>query len=95
MSRYARRRDSNHATVVSELREAGVTVCDLGSLGNGVPDLLVRRRECVLLVELKRPEGGRVTSHQQRFIDDWGAHVIVARSTEEVLAELDRREFGG
>jgi hypothetical protein len=93
--RRAARRDSNHAAVVAELRAAGVTVCDLGSLGGGVPDLLVRRRECVLLVELKRPEGGRVTDHQRRFIADWGAHVIVARSTEEVLAELDRREFGG
>jgi Holliday junction resolvase len=93
--RRAARRDSNHAAVVAELRQAGVTVCDLAGCGNGVPDLLIRRRECVLLVELKRPHGGRLTPLEQRFADEWGAHVIVARSTEEVIAALDRREFRG
>lgn len=91
MTRYAKRRDANHGTIRNELRAANCEVWDFGSAGHDLPDLLVGRREATLWVEVKT-EDGEPTEGQQRMLQRLGG--IVARTSEEVLAELDRREFG-
>lgn len=41
MPSRAKKRDRNHAECVAEFRRLGCSVLDLGSVGEGVPDVLV------------------------------------------------------
>lgn len=90
---YARRVDANHAAIVRELEQAKVTVKDLSRAGAGWPDLFVARREVGFFVEVKS-RGGKLTPEQRQFISDFPRHVIVATCAEDVISELDVREFG-
>jgi hypothetical protein len=62
------RRDANQKSIVEALRAAGVTVIEMGGVGDGVPDLLCMRRSHGLMrwLEVKMP-GGRLTKAQERF----------------------------
>ena len=87
MSRFARRVDSNQATIVKELRQAGFRVQP------GHDDLLVYRNGKLLWVEVKRPPGPRGgTSHstltrgQKSLEAAFAGAYLVARSTEDILA---------
>ena len=55
--RRAAQVDGNHAEIVTALRSvAGVSVCSLAGLGDGVPDLLVGARGLSYLCEVKDGE---------------------------------------
>lgn len=64
--KYARKRDSNEATIVAELEAAGYAVQRLD--GAGVPDLIVGLGEQLWLVEVKLPltAGGAVQPGRNR-----------------------------
>lgn len=54
--RRAAKRDGNHAELVKALRQCGVFVVDLASVGDDVPDLLCGRFGTWKLLELKNPK---------------------------------------
>ena len=94
MSRYARRRDANHADVVQLLADVGVEVLDLHTLA-GALDLLVGVRGVLYLVELKDglkpPSRRKVTKREQETIARFravGCPVLIASTEDELLAEL-------
>lgn len=58
--RRTARRDGNHGTVVTALRNHGVTVVDTAGLGNGFPDLVCGYRGLTVLMEIKLPQSDRV-----------------------------------
>lgn len=64
----AGRRDANQGAIVAALRAAGVTVIEMGGVGDGVPDLLIYRQATGIMrwLEIKMP-GGRLTKAQERF----------------------------
>lgn len=92
MSRYARRRDGNHASLVTCFVQLGCTVADLSHAGiAGWPDIVVGCCGMERLVELKNPETryGRagLNKNQQAFSRDWrGGPVFVASTPDEVAA---------
>lgn len=87
--RRAAKRDRNHPEIVKTLRDAGCRVLDLGSVGNGCPDLLVRRGGMMLFLEVKdgkKPPSARaLTLDQVRFHREWQDAVKVVTSVDEAL----------
>lgn len=86
-----RKSDHNQAQIVQALRDAGLSVAVLSSLGGGTPDLLVSNGSVNLLVEIKNLDGrGKaLTDAEFRFISAWRGPLIVATSAEDVLHALE------
>lgn len=88
--RRAAKKDRNHTEIVDALRKAGCKVLDLGAVGNGCPDLLVKTQsEDLILLEVKdgkRPPSERkLNPDQVKFKALWGGSVEVVTSVEEAL----------
>lgn len=88
--RRAARRDGNHAEVRDGCRACGLAVIDLGSMGDGVPDLLISSRNRMGLFEVKLPtERESLTKAQKQFHALWkGIPIEVVSTVEEVLEAL-------
>ena len=100
------KRDSNHAAIVSALRQAGCFVVDLGDVGGGCPDVAAMRNGVTTWFELKRETGrSRIESAQVTWHEDAlakGVKVHIVRSATEALVAVncavwgrDAKEMGG
>lgn len=90
LPRYAARRDTNHAEIRDGLRQCGFSVFDAGSVGSDLPDLIVGAHGTTFLMEVKA-FGGRVSSGQSRFAENWrGGPVNVVRTLEDALGIIAR-----
>lgn len=93
--RRAARRDRNHPEIVKALRDAGCKVLDLGAVGNGCPDLLVKRGGRIGFLEIKdgkQPPSARgLTLDQVDFHRQWGDSVVVVTSVGEALEAMGIR----
>lgn len=83
--RRAAKVDANQEQVVMALRDAGVMVLSLASLGKGVPDLLCAFRGKLVLVEVKdgakAPSARKLTPDQEQFHKAWAEvplHVVTS-----------------
>lgn len=89
MIRRAAKKDANHPDIVRGLRQAGCQVLDLGAVGDGCPDLLVKRAGRLLLMEVKDgskpPSKQKLTPDQVDFHRLWGDSVVVVKSLDEAL----------
>lgn len=84
--RYAKRTDANQKAIVEELRALGFEVAVLSMAGHGVPDLLVKRGDRHLWVEVKNKESGHnITEEEQKVLALLGDCALVAYSTDDVL----------
>lgn len=87
--RRAAKVDATHDAIVSALRAAGAKVQSLAAVGSGVPDLLVKFRGVLYLLEAK--DGGKppskraLTPDQQEWIENWGGGVHVVLSPDDAL----------
>jgi hypothetical protein len=95
VSRYARRTDSNHSSIRDGLRKAGYDVLDLSDCGNGVPDLVVSRKDFRLppvFLEVKDgkkpPSQRRLTSAEETWNRYCGEITHTVTSLEEALEVL-------
>ncbi len=94
-------RDETHGAIASALKLVGCSVIDLGSVGRGVPDLLVGRNGRTYLLEVKnvasRPHRAKdpaaaryaeyLTDDQVDFLASWrGTVVHLVTCPEEALA---------
>lgn len=90
--RRAAKKDRNHPEIVKALRDAGCTVLDLGAVGCGCPDLLVKRGGMIGFLEIKdgqKPPSARaLTLDQVRFHREWGQWVVVVTSVDEALKAM-------
>lgn len=99
--RRAGRVDANQAETVKALRDAGMSVCILSSMGKGVPDLLVGWRGLNCLLELKdgsKPPSAQVlTKDEQDWHGAWAGQLRTVRTPEEaVLVVIDHwQQLGG
>ena len=87
--RRAPKKDGNHREIVRALRDYGCKVLDLAAVGNGCPDLLVRKGLLMKLLEIKdgnRPPSARtLTLDQITFHREWSDAVCVVTSPAEAL----------
>lgn len=79
------RRDANQYLIVEALRAAGVTVIEMGGVGDGVPDLHCYRPSHGLMrwLEVKMP-GAKLTPAQEKF------HTLVPVCVVHTVAEALR-----
>ncbi len=88
MPNRAKKRARNHTECVAEFRRLGCTVEDLGSVGQGVPDLLVGMQHFFLhtnlLVEIKDGDKAKLTPAQRVWHSEWKGQVCVVRNLEDV-----------
>jgi hypothetical protein len=82
------RRDANQHLIVDALRAAGVTVIEMGGVGDGCPDLHCYRRSHGLMrwLEVKMP-GAKLTPAQEKFhalVPVWIVH-----SVEEAMKAME------
>src|SRR4029077_3398727 len=92
------RRDGNHVKIVRELRQAGYSVLDLGSVGGGCPDILVGKNGKNWLCEIKDgslpPSAKKLTEAERDFFYLWKGHACVVESFEDLRAKLDDFKTG-
>lgn len=89
------RRDGNHAAIRDGLRKAGFKVEDLGSVGGGVPDLLVKGFGRLMLLEVKDPSkplsARDLTPDESKFHAEWGDACAVVLTLEEAIAAMAKK----
>lgn len=79
--RRAAKVDDNQACIVDALRKIGVSVEIIG-----LPlDLLICHRGETALMEIKNPDGGRMTKAQVEFIARWPGKIHTVETIREAL----------
>ena len=85
--------DGNQRWMVEELRQCGLVVLDISSLGGECLDLMVGdpTQNRWLQVEVKT-DAGTLTTGEARYIERFGAFlpIVVARSARDVLIAIER-----
>jgi len=87
---YSKRVDANQARLVEMMRQLGMRVLVLSSVGRGVPDLLVGCNGLLKLCEVKDGKkflsAQKLTQDQVKFFSDWDGYCCILRSENDVLA---------
>lgn len=87
----AKRTDKNQASIVADLRKAGIQVI-VTNMGDNYPDLMCARYQWVL-VEIKQPDGS-LDRGQLEFLRDARGHVAVATTfTEAYRAVMNPQSY--
>ncbi len=101
MSRFARKVDRNHGTVVAAFELAGCSVLSIASVGRNAPDLVVGCAGRSHLVEVKPDVGAKALRDPRKGQLDWAAkwrggpvHVIRTAAEALELANLLRMTAG-
>ena len=82
---FSSRQDSNHASIVKDLRLLGYQVHEMKSVGGGFPDILVARNGKMALLEIKT-EDGDLNDKQKQWHSKWeGPEVGIVRTTEQAI----------
>ena len=82
---FSSRQDSNHASIVKDLRLLGYQVHEMKSVGGGFPDILVARNGKMALLEIKT-EDGELNDKQKQWHSKWeGPEVGIVRTTEQAI----------
>jgi Holliday junction resolvase len=76
--------DNNQKEIVDELRKRGFTVEITSNVANGVPDIMAGWNGRTYLFEIKS-KGGKLTSDQVEWHDQWQGHKAVIYSVEEAI----------
>lgn len=88
--RWAARADANQAEIVKALRDAGAVVWHI----KWPVDLIVGFQGRTILMEIKRPKGGKYTDDQKSFLSTWtGGTVATVRDVEGALRAIGVSEL--
>lgn len=79
-----RKKDNNQSQIEEELRAKGFSVFSIHIVGENVPDIVVGRDGLNMLIEIKSGRN-KLRSGQSEFFKTWSGHVIVARTTQEIV----------
>ena len=81
----AKKRDIEEPAIYSAIKRLGRPVMRLEP---PLPDLLCETfKHRLVFLEVKSAKG-KLTPSQEKFIREWGSHVVVVRSVEEAIAAL-------
>ena len=88
--RTAAKVDANQREIIRILRDCGVTVQPLHTVGKGTPDLLCGYRGQNVLLEVKdgNRNGSRLTDAQQAWHRTWRGQVAVVETADDALRTL-------
>ena len=85
------RTDGNQQAIIGALRDEGLSVCSLASVGGGAPDLLIGSAGQTFLVEVKNggksPSARTLTADQRRWVKRWtGSEVRILTDTDQATS---------
>jgi len=87
--RRAARVDANQREIVAALRQAGVSVQPLHTVGKGCPDLLCGVWGTNLLIEIKDgqkvPSARKLTPDEAAWHQSWRGQVAIVESVDDAL----------
>jgi len=90
MRHFQRKTDVNHRQITAFLRGQNCHVIDLSAVGGGVPDLLILTPDRrLILMEIKNPDGGRLTPKQRELMEVWP--VAVVRNPNDCLTAIGNK----
>ncbi len=96
--RRAARIDENQRKIVDYLRQLGMSVHSLASMGSGFPDIAVGWRGVNGFFEVKNPNvpkrDRRLRPGQVTFLQQWAGQCAVVHTAEQVVAEMIRLTGG-
>ena len=85
----AARVDVNQAQIVRGLRQCGVTVQHLHTVGQGCPDIMCGWHNRNYVFEIKDPDKPpsrrRLTEDEEKWHEEWGGQVDIILTTEDAL----------
>jgi hypothetical protein len=86
--------DANQNAIVRTLRDMGVSVVSLASVGKGCADLVCGFRGRNYLVEIKNLDGrgDKLTPAEQRFFDEWRGQITVFRCVDDAVEFFEEVE---
>lgn len=88
MRERRKRRDANHAQIIRELEQAGVSVKDCSQL-SGFVDIACGYRGRTFLFEIKDPEKPpskrALTPDEEDFHERWKGHLAIILTSEEAI----------
>jgi hypothetical protein len=94
--RYAARADRNQPEIVAALRNVGVSVQPLHTIGRGIPDLLCSFGGRTFLIEIKDPTKPKLdrqlTDAQKKWHAAWPGEIFVVETVDEALAAAGFKE---
>lgn len=80
--------DANQKEIVKALRDKGMSVLIMSSLGKGAPDIAVGAKGMTFFFEIKDGKkcksAKKLTECEQLFFDNWKGHVAIIESLEDV-----------
>ena len=90
---YNKRVDANHAEIRDGLRDLGFDVFDSSMFGKGFPDLIVRGKGRVILLEIK-DGNAKLTDAESKFHDMFsGLGVYIVRTLYEAIEFMNRERI--
>lgn len=93
--KYARARDANHGSIRDDLRDCGYEVRDIASLGDGMPDIIVKHRgtKRVRFMEIKDPSkppsARKLTPAEEQVRDLLGELYVVVETLEDAIRAMN------
>lgn len=85
----AKRVDDNQKQIVRQLRQLGISVQHLHTIGQGCPDLLLGYRNRNFLVELKDAKKAlsakKLTDDEETFFNTWRGQVNKCETIDEII----------
>ena len=80
--------DANQPQIVRELRDLGISVQSIASVGDGCPDIICGYRGRTYgPYEIKMP-GGKLTPDEKDWWGEWNGDGTIVRCTEDVLRDI-------
>ena len=90
---YNKRVDANHAEIRDGLRDLGFYVFDSSMFGKGFPDLIVRGKGRVILLEIKDGDA-KLTDAEIKFHEMFsGLGVYIVRTLYEAIEFMNRERI--
>ena len=84
MKRNIHRSDKLQIEIVKGLRDVGAKVAITSRMGEGFPDILVKFRGVLHLMEIKS-KGGKLTQDEVNFFSDWCDVTTIVYSLDDAL----------
>lgn len=85
----AKRVDDNQKEIVRQLRQLGISVRHLHTIGQGCPDLLLGYRRMNFLIELKdykkKKSQKKLTGDEEEFFKTWRGQVNKCETLEDIM----------
>ena len=97
--RRAARVDENQTLIVQTFRNLGCSVMFTHMIGRGVPDLVIGKNNCSVLVEIKDgskcPSARKLTPDEAEFHANWRGTCVIIESTDEATDLANRMVNSG